>query len=249
MNKSLENFVCYRLQGKAIDGGRHSLISVGEVLDGIRALAVEQPYLVIDRLGLRGMADALPEIGSQWLWAPDSPRHRAHLEVEDVRWNGEEWRIYAFKTAATELPRKVIRFDLDDWTQHTVWVAGAAECGVLMRRMSFALTTAQIRARTKTVTRRLGWRNLRPGDRIAAVEKAMGFRKGEKAPPPIAVLEVVSVRREVLADIDRADVAREGFPGKTPLDFLQLFCAANDCQSNVWVQRIEFRYVEGGAGR
>ncbi len=48
------------------------------------------------------------------------------------------------------------------------------------RNMSFSMTTAQFRARTKTVTRRLGWWNLKPGDVIMGVEKAMGLKKGEK---------------------------------------------------------------------
>ena len=39
-----------------------------------------------------------------------------------------------------------------------------------MRHMSFALTTKQIKSRTKTVTRRLGWTFLKPGDLIQPVE-------------------------------------------------------------------------------
>jgi len=48
------------------------------------------------------------------------------------------------------------------------------------RNMSFMLTTAQYCARTKDVTRRLGWANLKPGDMFNGVEKAMGLKKGEK---------------------------------------------------------------------
>ncbi len=46
--------------------------------------------------------------------------------------------------------------------------------------MSFRLTAEQMRARTKTVTRRLGWSSLKPGDIVQPVEKAQGLRKGEK---------------------------------------------------------------------
>ena len=46
--------------------------------------------------------------------------------------------------------------------------------------MSFMLTTNQIIDETKDVTRRNGWENLKPGDRLRAVEKAMGLKKGEK---------------------------------------------------------------------
>lgn len=45
--------------------------------------------------------------------------------------------------------------------------------------MSFSHTTDQILNRTKTVTRRLGWENLQPGDRFWAVKKAMGLKRGE----------------------------------------------------------------------
>lgn len=38
------------------------------------------------------------------------------------------------------------------------------------RNMSFALTTSQIRDRSKTVTRRFGWWFLVPGDQVWAVE-------------------------------------------------------------------------------
>ena len=47
-----------------------------------------------------------------------------------------------------------------------------------MRNMSFALTEAQLLDGTKTVTRRLGWTMLKPGDHFRAVRKAMGLRKG-----------------------------------------------------------------------
>jgi len=63
--------------------------------------------------------------------------------------------------------------------------------------MSFALTTAQILNREKRVTRRMGWLNLKPGDRIRAVKKAMGLKKGESI-EELAVLKVIDVRREPL---------------------------------------------------
>lgn len=51
-----------------------------------------------------------------------------------------------------------------------------------MRNMSFALTTDQILAGTKTVTRRLGWLRLQPGDHLRPVRKCMGLRPGENPP-------------------------------------------------------------------
>ena len=48
----------------------------------------------------------------------------------------------------------------------------------MARNMSFALTTEQFKARTKTVTRRFGWWFLKPGDVVRGVEKAMGLKPG-----------------------------------------------------------------------
>lgn len=48
------------------------------------------------------------------------------------------------------------------------------------RNMSFALTMKQINDRSKTITRRLGWWFLKVGDEVNAVNKVMGFKKGER---------------------------------------------------------------------
>ena len=112
-----------------------------------------------------------------------------------------------------------------------------------MRRMSFALTTNQVAAETKTVTRRLGWPNLVEGDRISAVSKGMGFKKGEKAPPPLKLIEVVSNRPEQLDAITDADVVLEGFPGRDAAWFVAMFCRGMKCDPTTLVNRIEFRYV------
>jgi hypothetical protein len=112
-----------------------------------------------------------------------------------------------------------------------------------MRNMSFALTTPQMRARTKTVTRRLGWSFLKPGDRVQAVVKGMGLKKGEKV-ERICVIEVVSTRAEFLCRITDEDVVAEGFPGMTRVQFMEMFAAANGCVTYTPVNRIEFKYVD-----
>ena len=78
-----------------------------------------------------------------------------------------------------------------------------------MRNMSFSLTMAQVRNKTKTVTRRFGWWSLKPGTRLWAVEKSQGLKKGEKI-KRISQIEVVSVRAEKLQEITEADAIREG---------------------------------------
>lgn len=47
------------------------------------------------------------------------------------------------------------------------------------RLMAVSLTEPQVRDRTKTVTRRMGWRMLRVGDRITLCRKVMGRCRGE----------------------------------------------------------------------
>jgi hypothetical protein len=112
-----------------------------------------------------------------------------------------------------------------------------------MRNMSFSLTTEQVRRREKTVTRRLGWEDLKPGERVRAVVQGMGLRKGEKV-EPICVIEAVSVRREMLCLMPESDCAREGFPQLDAPSFIRMFRAANGCRGDAFVTRIEFRYVD-----
>jgi hypothetical protein len=115
-----------------------------------------------------------------------------------------------------------------------------------MRNISFSLTTAQLRAREKTVTRRLGWWGLKQGELLQAVERSRGLKRGEKV-KRICVIRVVSARVEPLnrVALDREygekEMALEGFPGMNPADFLRLFADARDYA--VPVNRIEFEYV------
>lgn len=118
-----------------------------------------------------------------------------------------------------------------------------------MRHISFFLTTDQVRARTKTVTRRMGWRTLRPGTRLQAVVKGQGLRKGDRV-EKIGVIEVTDVRREPLFQMGilhggRAECAREGFPEMSPAEFIRMFCETHkDCTPESQVTRIAFRYVD-----
>ena len=113
----------------------------------------------------------------------------------------------------------------------------------MARNMSFSRTTEQIINRTKTVTRRLGWRNLRSGDRVWAVRKSMGLRKGEKV-ERLALLEIVDNRREFLWEVTADDVVREGFPEMSVRTFFALFVRINPrFHTDQRLSRIEFRYI------
>ncbi len=114
-----------------------------------------------------------------------------------------------------------------------------------MRMMSFALTERQLMDGTKTVTRRTGWKNLRPGERLLAVRKSMGLKAGEKV-QPLCVVEVVSVRRERIGDMEDDDCAREGFPQyASAAEFVGMFCRHMRATPDDEVTRIEFRKVPG----
>ncbi len=120
------------------------------------------------------------------------------------------------------------------------------------RNMSFSMTTDAIRDRSKTVTRRLGWNFLQPGDLLWAVEKGMGLKKGEKV-KRLALIRVVSTEwvslYGTLAALDtfrlQDEMAAEGFPRYTAEMFTAMFCKHNRCEWDGLVNRIEFDYVEG----
>jgi len=112
------------------------------------------------------------------------------------------------------------------------------------RLMAVSLTGQQVRDRTKTVTRRTGWRMLRPGDQLTLCAKVMGRRPGEPL-DRIANVEVTSVRRERLDAITASDVTAEGFPQMTPAAFVSFFCAAHrGCAPGTEVTRIQWRYLD-----
>jgi hypothetical protein len=117
------------------------------------------------------------------------------------------------------------------------------------RIMSFALTTEQILNRTKTVTRRMVWDNLEPGELFWAVEKAQGLKKGEKV-NRLALLRCLSNDGVWLCgdSLTKADCRREGFPDLTPAEFVAMFRRNMGCEADQVVQRIEFEYVEADRG-
>src|SRR5690349_11813554 len=102
-----------------------------------------------------------------------------------------------------------------------------------MKLMSFALTTAAFRARTKRVTRRNGWLTAALGQRVMAVEKARGVPVAERV--ELGPIVFAKVRREPLRRMldkpayGRREVVLEGFPDLTPAEFVQMYCKANAC--------------------
>jgi hypothetical protein len=115
---------------------------------------------------------------------------------------------------------------------------------MMMRNMSFMLTTQQILDRSKTVTRRVGWLSLKPGALLRAVEKGMGLKKGEHV-VELGAIRVVDVRREPLCAMLADDCAREGFPEMTVDEFVAMFCRTHKgCTPYTRITRIEFEHVD-----
>lgn len=108
------------------------------------------------------------------------------------------------------------------------------------RGMSFWITQQQMYDEIKDVTRRLGWKFLKPGDIVNAMEKCQGLKKGEKQ-MLIYQIEIISVRQEPLFSITQEECVREGFPDLTPIGFVEMFCLANKCIPTTEINRIEFK--------
>ena len=118
-----------------------------------------------------------------------------------------------------------------------------------MRNMSFALTTPQVLAQTKDVTRRLGWLHLKAGELFQPVEKGMGLKRGEKVRKlgnPVRVLSAEPQPLFQLLQLDQIgwlETRREGFPDMPPTDFIAFFCQTHkQCWPSTTVTRIEFSY-------
>jgi hypothetical protein len=98
----------------------------------------------------------------------------------------------------------------------------------MTRRMSCSLTVDQVKARTKTETRRHvdTWKDLKPRDRLTLIEKGMGLPKGARQ---VVLADVVVVANDVvrLYDITEADVAAEGFPEMSAFEFIEMWLHAH----------------------
>lgn len=114
-----------------------------------------------------------------------------------------------------------------------------------MRNMSFSLTTLAFVDGSKDVTRRMGWKTLKPGERFMAVRKSMGLKKGEKV-ECLGECECVSNATVTLDTITADDVRREGFK-MPPADFVKMFCLHMRCDPRDDVQRIEFKRIGGAS--
>ena len=130
----------------------------------------------------------------------------------------------------------------------------------MSRLMSVAFTEDAVRSRRKTVTRRLGWTFVKPGDRLTLCRKVMG-RKSDEPLVRIAEVEVVDVRREPLCAMTDEDVAREGIapfddrfdewldPDGMPnaASFVSWYAWTFGVNPYDDVTRIEWRYLEPAA--
>lgn len=117
-----------------------------------------------------------------------------------------------------------------------------------MRNISFSLTEAQFLDGSKTVTRRLGWKFLKPGDRLMGCRKCMGLKPGEQI-VRLGEIEVLEVSQEPLSRMIKnrpwgaAEAHQEGFPEMTGEQFVAMFCKHMKATPETVVTRIKFRRI------
>lgn len=113
-----------------------------------------------------------------------------------------------------------------------------------MRNISFHLTKDQFKSRTKFVTRRNGWANLKPGDWLMGVEKGQGIKKGGLR--RLGPIEIINITREPLNAITKPDCILEGFPDLTPNQFIHdlYLSGVKGMTEDGIVTRIEYGYLE-----
>lgn len=115
-----------------------------------------------------------------------------------------------------------------------------------MRNMSFSHTYEQMRDRSKTVTRRIGWLDAKVGQEVMAIKKGQGLKKGERV-VPIGIIRFTNVRRERLDDLmlpgdyGVQEMIKEGFPGLDPQDFILRYFTEWQDPSDL-ITRIEFEH-------
>ena len=110
-----------------------------------------------------------------------------------------------------------------------------------MKNISFALTKDQIRARLKFLTHRDGWLQAKPGDWLMGVEKGMGLKPGEQI-VRLGPVMILATRRRKLRDFTVAECVLEGFPEKSPEDFIEMYCRHMSVTREDLQTGIEFGY-------
>lgn len=81
------------------------------------------------------------------------------------------------------------------------------------------------------------------------VIEGVEYRGPRRLPGTDGHRRIVSVREERLGDITAADVEREGFPGKSPEWFVEMYCAPGAVDLGRRVSRIELENLSGAAAR
>ena len=107
--------------------------------------------------------------------------------------------------------------------------------------MSFRWTEQQLVAGIKTVTRRLGWWKVRPGDQLLAIRQWQELPKGSHQHILGSIL-IRGARPERVKDITPDDVVREGFPDMTTDQFIAFFCRGHRISPLHVINRIHLAF-------
>jgi len=117
------------------------------------------------------------------------------------------------------------------------------------RNISFMMTKAQVRDRSKTVTRRFGWWDAKPGLVLQAVEQAQGIQKGCMV--RLGLIRVVTAIPEPLRALiedpmyGAEECRKEGYPFgiRNGWEFAERLAKESKRSLDDPCMRIEFEYL------
>ncbi len=112
---------------------------------------------------------------------------------------------------------------------------------ITMKNISFFMTQPQIISKTKTQTRRFGWKTLKVGDELQGVKKCQGLKKGEKI-EQLCLIKITAIRVEPLNAITKSDCIKEGFSDYEPIDFVNMIVKHYGCEPDAVIRVIDFEY-------
>lgn len=118
-----------------------------------------------------------------------------------------------------------------------------------MRNISFSMTKPQFRDGSKDVTRRNGWWNAVPLEKLKGCEKCQGLGPGGKI-VVMGIIQLVNVRPEPLRrmidepEYGRDECRREGFPHMSPEEFVDFWCSGHKKTTPASIiNRLQFVHV------
>lgn len=204
-------------------------------------------------LAVREMEPALDGLGISWEWSgdlvrvfKDVTRRSSRVVVDETAFGRKirEWR------PGWEVLKPVDRLEGTEWAagRGPLWVCSCCgKVGPPPVEKDVAVPPVRVPGDLRGLPQEALDGMARRGDIRCplwhlAPSDCAGWRNRRCRYPRRRLLEVVSVREERLGDITAVEVAREGFPGKSPEWFVDFYCDGRPDPDRP-VNRIELREV------